>query len=140
MNTTLTAGDEVRQPAETEIQYRCEWCRQPITDEEPGRAEIFARFNSRKIAPRADDDSVSLQVCHNDCVPRVRRSMAIALPRQLRYLGNPEEGGDNAPDTLASWLTHLKKQSWWFREDTWDKLDSWVPVEPTRKEMKANAT
>ncbi len=126
---TEMSNDREKLVTEMPIQFTCQWCDQPITDAEPGRLEFFSyRRDGRRVAPRYGGDvDVQLRACHKACLPRIRDSFIIVLPRQLRLLGDIEGWEERVSEVLGHtpvmWKYDFYATEWWLSGVTWGPVD-----------------
>ena len=104
----------------TLIQYRCEYCGDPITEARPGRMEFYSKTNGIYVMP-IHYQGVFATVHHDDCGEELNRSYEIYLPSQLNCLD------DEYRSSLDNWRRHLSMKSWCYVLVI-AALDSWEPV------------
>ncbi len=109
------SSDRGKSVTEMLIQFTCEWCSQPITDAEPGRIEFFSeKRDGRRVAPTFGVFDVKLRACHKACLPRIHGSFIIALPRQLRLLGDIEGWTERVGEVLGLTDDSVSSPFWWW--------------------------
>lgn len=119
-----TTSDRSSLPPTTPIQYLCQECGEPITEERPGTLEVFTLRGTKRRYPQDNYPEVVFQ--HHACRERADDTYALELPSQCATLGT-EARPYAYLDSVAENKEGFGKKQW--GAPVVRALDAWEPRE-----------